>query len=77
VDVTERARELLARSDEDALVPLWELAREAARSGATQEELVAVFEGLRDGASDEQEDRLLETLDFVVGWCHPRWRVFP
>lgn len=58
-------------------MPLWQLARDAAESGATREELIAVFEGLRDGASEEQEDRLLEILDFVVGWCSPRWRVFP
>jgi hypothetical protein len=77
VNLAERARELLARSDEDSLVPLWELARDAARSGATQQELVAVFEGLREGASEEHEDRLLEVLDFIVGWCPPRWRVFP
>jgi hypothetical protein len=40
----------------------------------TQEELVAVFQGLRDGASKEHDDRILEILDFITGWCHPRQR---
>lgn len=77
MDLAERARELLVECDEDSLVPLWQLASNAAEDGATQEELVAVFKGLLDGASGEHQDRLLEILDFIVGWCHPRWRVFP
>jgi predicted ATPase len=77
VDVAERARELLARSDRDSSVRLWELARDAAEHGATQDELVAVFQGLRHGADEEHEDRLLEILDFITGWCHSRWRLFP
>jgi hypothetical protein len=76
VDVAAQAHDVLARL-EDPLVPLLELARQAAESGATQEELVAVFGRLRRGASEAQEDRVLEVLDAITGHCHLSWRIFP
>ena len=39
--------------------------------------LVAVFGRLRHGASEAQEDRILEVLDAITGHCHPDWRIFP
>jgi hypothetical protein len=46
------------------------------QSGGSQAEAQQVLEELRGHLDEELEDRLLEALDIVVGWCHARFRVW-
>ncbi|MDA0169445.1 hypothetical protein OJ998_10140 [Solirubrobacter taibaiensis] len=76
MDIAERARELLGRPGPDSSKLLWQLARDAAANGMTQDQLEAVFLELRDGVREEEEDRLFDILDCIVGWCRPEARIF-
>lgn len=35
------------------------------------------LESVRDGDTDTAEEHLLDALDGIYGFCHPRFRVFP
>ena len=35
------------------------------------------LEAIRQHVGHAREERILETLDVVVGHCAPRWRVWP
>jgi hypothetical protein len=71
-----------AKSVSDALArraPLEDyvrILREYKAEGLTQEAALATLEGLRAGLSDEDEDRILEVMDFASGFCAPRFRVW-
>jgi len=45
------------------------------RAGTPRQQVVAKLEALRAGASDNDEDVVLEVLDFVTGWCSPHVRL--
>jgi hypothetical protein len=45
------------------------------RDGQTKEAILARLEALLGSVSDEQEDVLLEVMDFLVGWCSPHMRI--
>ena len=64
----ESVRQALTASD--SLASLRELANRQLAKGVTRETLTAWFEQARD-QFPEHEDRLLEILDLVVGWCSP------
>ena len=49
--------------------------RELRKEGQTKEAILARMEALRRSVSDEQEDVLLEVMDFLVGWCSPHARI--
>ena len=40
-------------------------------NGGVRDVLRAELESLRIGASDAQEDAILDVLDFLSGWCSP------
>jgi hypothetical protein len=51
--------------------------RRLRNAGLTQDEARAALEELRRNAPDEAaEDRILEMLDFVTGFCSPARRVW-
>lgn len=62
--------------------PLW-CSREAARGllerGWGRDELLAALERfrgvLREAGRDDDEDIVLEVMDFLVGWCSPQMKV--
>jgi len=68
--------ESLARAlNEPAPLPaLHDLAGRELANGRQRETLVEWFEGARK-RFPEKEDLLLETLDFVVGWCSPHMKL--
>lgn len=54
-----------------------EVLRDLKQSGATPAEIHATLEAMRDSARDEAtEDRILEVLDIVDGWCRPQLRIW-
>ncbi len=43
--------------------------------GESKEAILARMQELRRSVPDEQEDILLEVMDFLVGWCSPHAKV--
>jgi hypothetical protein len=70
-------RALQAQDAEEALV---QLAREMKTEGLGQREMYHLFEAQllhRRSDSDESAyDALANTMDRIVGWCHPAQRLF-
>lgn len=45
--------------------------------GESQEAVYATLESLRSGLDEAAEDRLLELMDVVSGYCRPELRLWP
>ena len=56
---------------EDAICALRTLLSKALEDGEKREAILTKLEELRKSVSDEQEDILLEVMDFLAGWCSP------
>jgi hypothetical protein len=58
-----------------------EVARELRDGGMSQAELVSLFDAARERhARDDDEtgyNAILDTMDFIVGWCAPSQRLYP
>ena len=44
--------------------------------GGTQDEALESLQSLRDSTNEVLDDRVLELMDVVVGWCHPKKRIW-
>lgn len=54
-----------------------EILKALKQKGITQAEVQTTLEAMRHSAPDEAtEDRILEVLDIVAGWCRPRLRIW-
>jgi hypothetical protein len=60
-----------SRTREDTICACRTLLTKALRDGEEREAIVTELQGLLKLVSSEQEDILLEILDFLVGWCSP------
>jgi hypothetical protein len=49
--------------------------RSLRREGQAKEAILARLKALRSSVSEEQEDVLLDVMDFLVGWCSPNLRI--
>lgn len=56
---------------EEAVCALCTLLSKALEGGEQREAILTKLGELRKSVSDEQEDILLEVMDFLVGWCSP------
>src|SRR5262245_3390139 len=60
---------------------LRQLATEQLGQGLTREEVLARFEQvrqqLRSADREEDEDAVLDVMDFLVGWCSPHAKIDP
>ena len=56
---------------EETLCALRTLLSKALEDGEKRETILIKMGELRKLVSDEQEDILLEVMDFLVGWCSP------
>jgi hypothetical protein len=54
---------------------LREAVHEALRGGATEADLLADLEAIRNGLSEGVEDRVLDVMDLLIGWCGPHARL--
>ena len=66
-------------SQEDQGERLRELASNLLKDGLSRDELIAQFESFREvlrreGREDE-EDVVLDTMDYMVGWCSPHMKL--
>lgn len=73
-DILAAARGL--RPDRD----LYQMAKDRAAAGATQDEQEETFGEamleLRRLGEEEAEDHVLNVLDTITGWCSPRIRIY-
>ena len=60
---------------DEALRAVSALVRDLRREGHAKEAILAGLQALRRSVSDEQEDVLLEVMDFLVGRCSPHARI--
>jgi hypothetical protein len=59
----------------EALQAVSALVRSLRRQGQTREAILVRLDALRSSVSVEQEDVLLDVMDFLVGWCSPNLRI--
>jgi hypothetical protein len=75
-----KARLQIALQQPQPSLAALELARALRDEGMSQLDLYQLFDEFRDAhASDADEilfDAVLDTLDFISGWCSPNYRLF-
>lgn len=60
------------------LEQLWQKLRHFKTQGIGKQEVLKALENLRQEAADEAvEDRILEVMDFVYGFCSPAMTIWP
>ena len=64
-----------SKDHDEALTAVSAFVRDLRKQGQAKEAILARMQALRDSVSDEQEDVLLEVMDFLVGWCSPQARI--
>jgi hypothetical protein len=64
-----------SKDHEEALRAVSAFVRDLRKQGHAKEAILARMEALLDSVSDEQEDVLLEVMDFLVGWCSPHVKI--
>lgn len=77
-DPSERLRLALATRSPNLLV--LELARQLKVEGMSQTEMYRLFEEFRSNHESDSDntsyDAILDTMDFISGWCPPEQRLF-
>jgi hypothetical protein len=63
------------KTHEEAVNAIRALVEELRRKGEQKETILARMQELRGSVSSEQENILLEVMDFLVGWRSPRARI--
>ncbi|MGV3664073.1 MAG: hypothetical protein ACO1TE_28130 [Prosthecobacter sp.] len=68
-------------NDPSAFAAAYELAEQLRDEGMSQQELYQLYDQFcerhHDDTDDTRLDAVLDTLDFITGWCHPGRRLFP
>jgi Spy/CpxP family protein refolding chaperone len=72
-DLRDKLIQILKESGtrEETRYALRSLLTRALKDGEKRETILTKMEDLRKSVSDEQEDILLEVMDYLVGWCSP------
>ena len=63
------------KTHEEVMSALRAFVEKLRKEGETKEAILARMQELRSSVSDEQEDILLEIMDFLVGWCSPHAKI--
>jgi len=65
-----------SKPHDEVLSALRDFVEKLRKEGETKEAVLARMQELRSSVSDEQqEDILLEIMDFLVGWCSPHAKI--
>jgi hypothetical protein len=64
-----------SKTYEEAVNAIRALVEELRRNGEQKETILARLQELRGSVSSEQEDVLLDVMDFLVGWCSPHAKI--
>ncbi len=79
----EEAREAIRKTlDEPApFQPLWDLVKKLRDQGMSQSVMNDLFTEFhrkhRDDTDETRHDAVVDVMDFIVGWCHSRNRLYP
>lgn len=58
------------------LKDMWETLKDYKDKGLNKEDAYEILQELRGEFADENEDKVLELMDFVVGFCAPSMRLY-
>jgi hypothetical protein len=79
MNVEERFAAALTRPEPDE--QLWTIAFDLAANGLTQDEVYELFETvrarLRIEGREAEEDRVMDVMDCICGWCSSDRKIFP
>ena len=64
-----------SKDHEEALGGLTAFVEKLRQEGEIKDVILASMQELRRSVSDEQEDILLDVMDFLVGWCSPQAKI--
>jgi hypothetical protein len=64
-----------SKTHEEAVNAIRALVEELRRRGEQKETIRARMQELRGSVSSEQEDILLEVMDYLAGWCSPHAKI--
>jgi hypothetical protein len=64
-----------SKTHEEALYAVRDFVKKLREEGENKEDILARMQELRSSLSDEQEDILLEVMDFLVGSCSPHMKI--
>jgi hypothetical protein len=64
-----------SKAHDEALNALRDFVIRLRTEGKSKEDILTRMQELRKSVSDEQEDILLEVMDFLVGWCSPHMKI--
>jgi hypothetical protein len=67
-------------NDVDASI-VWEKLMKYKQSGMDKDTMYNALDSLRlemrQKGDEKTEDAIMEYMDLVTGWCHPKWKIFP
>ena len=56
---------------------LAEIAHKYKALGMSRDHMLELLQAIKsEMETEDQEDRILNLMDFVTGWCHPDWKIF-
>ena len=60
---------------------VWEKLKDYKEQGMDKETMYNILDSLRlemrQKGDEKTEDAIMEYMDLVVGWCNPKWKIFP
>jgi hypothetical protein len=77
VSVERRDQMLLAVEHPDGFERLRAVVKQLLDEGAPGEELLEDLRQIRGLVSTDDEDKVLDVMDLLVGWCAPEFRLAP
>lgn len=77
LDIHNKIREIFScnESHEYRLEKITLLIKGLRKEGRTKDDLLSALQALRADVSDEEEDIILEAMDFLTGWCSPHAKI--
>ena len=56
---------------------LAEIAHKYKALGMSRDHMLELLQAIKsEMETEDQEDKILNLMDFVTGWCHPDWKIF-
>lgn len=62
--------------NDNYLILCFEVLVEYKNSGMTKSQMISNLNNIRSIVGNKDEDKILEMMDFVEGYCHPKFKVF-
>ena len=82
MEITEFREDILSdiSSGVDSMI-IWEKLIKYKELGMNKDTMYSILDSLRlemrHKGDEKTEDAIMEYMDFVIGWCDPKWKIFP